>query len=542
MPNDNSSLALIRDQYYNIRITMYNMINKTPFVIPFKGVDGLVIEETLANWWVKGWIILKNDFELIERGAKETIRRTAGADGKAQSQSVADKIDPLYLFRHDGRNKINIKIFPVLDKTELVPKDNWEINYDFIVYDIEDLPSPNSIRKSKKLYLIDEKYQLFSERNIPWSTSTHGPAAKISQTPWKLPDEQRTMNANMALASIIKAAAGNGLENQTALSNYRVGYDNNGSIDKPNLSIDNIDDSNWNSDGSLAATSEAAVMYTSPANANIIDDLEYISYFTKGSDHGPVFLRFGRSTNNKKWQLLSLTDYFSKGEQIERLILQDGLESTSNVYIPRANIDTDKSNIINFTSGRASLIKKYKFTPMAAVDDARIINRPLHHYDFSTGEYSITHTGNRAIDVVTKLKEIASKGLYNFTGGSKGTPQLLLNINKTKSKGLSISNRLSVQNHGPSNLPQIQMIKDSIFLNQGLYFQAEGLTFRTPGKFIFVDRTDSNEFNTFDDKFLGQWFVTKVTHFFTQEQYLTDVVATKIDSFNKCWDEEDTNY
>jgi hypothetical protein len=86
------------------------------------------------------------------------------------------------------------------------------------------------------------------------------------------------------------------------------------------------------------------------------------------------------------------------------------------------------------------------------------------------------------------------------------------------------------------------MIKDSIFLNQGLYFQAEGLTFRTPGKFIFVDRTDSNEFNTFDDKFLGQWFVTKVTHFFTQEQYLTDVVATKIDSFNKCWDEEDTNY
>ena len=77
---------------------MYNMINKTPFVIPFKGVDGLVIEETLANWWAKGWIILKNDFEIIERGAKETVRRTAGADGKAQSQSMGDKVDPLYLF------------------------------------------------------------------------------------------------------------------------------------------------------------------------------------------------------------------------------------------------------------------------------------------------------------------------------------------------------------------------------------------------------------------------------------------------------------
>jgi len=527
MPNDSSSLTLIRDQYYNIRITMYNMINKVPFNIPFKGVDGLVIEETLANWWTKGWIILKNDFEILERGSKET--------------SEAKAIDPLYIFRHDGRNKLNIKITPVLNEDNEIPKDKWEMDYDFIIYDIEDMPSPNSVRKSKKLYFIDERYQLFNERNIAWSTSTHGPASKVSQTPWKLPDEQRTMNANMAVASIIKSAAGKDLNNQTALSNYMVGYDDSGSINKPNKSIDDIDNSNWNSDGSLAAESEAAVLYTSPANANVMDDLNYILNFTKGSDHGPVFLRFGRTTKDKKWQLLSLTDYFSKADQIERLVLEDGFDPMNKTYIPRASMTKDK-NIINFTSGRASLIKKYKFTPMAAIDDARIINRPMHHYDFSKGEYTITHTDNRAIDVMNKLKEIASKGLYNFTGGSKGKPQLLLNVNKTKTKGLSIVNQLSVQQHGPSNFSQIQMIKDSIFLNQSLYFQAEGLTFRTPGKFIFIDRLDSNELNIFDDKFLGQWFVTKVTHFFTQEQYLTDVIATKIDSYNKCWEEEDPNY
>lgn len=521
---------------------MYNMISKKPFIIPYKGVEGLVIEETLANWWVKGWIILKNDFELLERGSKETVITTAGTNGDKQSKTLAgSKIDPLYIFRHDARNKINIRIFPILGKEELVPKDKWEMNYDFIVYDVEDLPSPNCVRKSKKLYLIDERYQLFSERNISWSTSTHGPVAKISQTPWQLPDEQRTMNANMAIASIIKTAAGNDNGEQTFLSNYMVGYDDMGSIDKPNLHLDNIDKTNWNSDGELAAESEAAILYTSPANANVIDDLEYVSYFAKGSDQGPVFLRFGRTTDNKKWQLLSLSDYFSKSEQIERLILEDGLESSSNVYTSRASV-TQGGSIINFTSGRASLIKKYKFVPMAAVDDARLVNRPMHHFDFSQGQFTITHTDNRAIDVISKLKEIASKGLFNFTGGSSGKPQLLLNINKTKSKGVSIVNRLSVQDHGPSNLSQIQMIKDSIFLNQSLYFQSEGLTFRTPGKFIFVDRKDSNDFNVFDDKFLGQWFITKVTHFFTQEQYLTDVVATKIDSFNKCWEEQDSNY
>lgn len=540
MINDKSSLALIRDQYYNIRITMYNMIDKTPFVIPFKGVEGIVIEENLANWWAKGWIILKNDFEIIERGAKSSTKRMSVEE--RTSQSVSNIIDSLYVFRHDARNKINIRIFPVLGNKEPVPKEDWEMNYDFIIYDIEDMPSPNCVRKSKKLYFIDERYQLFSERNICWSTSTHGPASQSSQTPWQLADKQRTMNANMALASIIQAAAGRDPGNETRLSNYNVGYDDAGSIDKPNLPLDNIDKSNWNSDGSLDADTEAAIMYTSPANSTVLDDLDYVLHFTKGSDQGPVFLRYGRSSGNKKWQLLSLTDFFSKSQQIERLILQDGLESSAKVYIPRASVTTDKSNIINFTSGRASLIKKYKFASMAAADDARIVNRPLHHYDFSTGEYSITHTNNRAVDVVNKLKEIASKGLYNFTGGSKGRPQLLLNVNKTKSSGLSIVNRLSVQDHGPSNLSQIQMIKDSIFLNQSLYFQTEGLTFRTPGKFVFVDRTDSNEFNAFDDKFLGQWFVTKVTHFFTPEQYLTDVVATKIDSYNKYWEEEDSNY
>ena len=537
-----SSKVLIRDQYYDIRITMYNMITK-PFVIPFKAVEGLVIEENLAHWWTKGWIILKNDFELLERGVKTTILRSANADGSVQTQTTGDAVDPLYLFRHDARNKINIRIFPILEESSLVPEDKWEMNYDFIIYDIEDLPSPNCVRKNKKLYFIDEKYQLFSERNICWSTSTHGPASKASVPAWQLPDEERTMNANMAVASILEAAGGNDKDNETRLSNYNVGYDDGGSIDKPNLYIDSIDSSNWNSDGALAAESEAAIMYTSPANATVLDDLEYVLSFTKGSDQGPVFLRFGRDTNNKKWQLLSLSDYFSKSEQIERLILQDGLEPVVNVYTPRAN-STVGGNILNFTSGRASLIKKYKFAAMASIDDDRIINRPMHHYDFLTGEYNITYSNNTAIDVVTKLKEIASNGLYNFSSGSgrPGTPQLLLNINKTKSLGVSIVNHLSVQNHGPSNLTQIQMIKDSLFLNQSLYFQAEGLTFRTPGKFVFIDRFDSTELNSFDDKFLGQWFITKVTHFFTPEQYLTDVVATKIDSYNKYWEQEDSNY
>jgi hypothetical protein len=535
MAFNKNSIAQIRDQHYNIEIEMYNMIN-SPFIIPFKNVEALVVEESLENWWVKGWIILKNDFEIIERGSKAVIEKTASSGGQVSIKETASKVDPFYHFRHDGRNKLHIRIMPIGD----LPENLWEMNYDLVVYDIEDMPSSNSIRKSKKLYFVDERYQLFSERNIEWSTSTHGPASKQSAPVWSLPDESRTMNSNMAIASIIQTAAGNDPNNVSGLKEVKVGFTELGSIVKPDIPIDNINLQKWNSDGALASPSETSIFYTSPANAKVIDDLKYVMHYTKGSDNGPVFLKFDR-TKNKEWHLWSLTDFFSKTEQIERLILQDGIESTQNVYIGRAPV-TGKDNIINFTNGRASLIKNYKFSPMVAIDDARITNRPMHHYDFSTGEYSINYEDNTATKVVEKLKEIASNGLFNFTGGSKGVPQLLLNVNKTKQAGLNLVNHLSVQNHGPSNFNQIKMIKDSIFLNQGLYFQSEGLTFRTPGKFIFVDRVDSNDFNAFDDKFLGQWFVTKVVHFFTQDQYLTDVVATKIDCFNKNWEELDSNY
>jgi hypothetical protein len=87
-----------------------------------------------------------------------------------------------------------------------------------------------------------------------------------------------------------------------------------------------------------------------------------------------------------------------------------------------------------------------------------------------------------------------------------------------------------------------RMILDSIFLNQSLSFQCLGLTLRSPGKFLFIDRVASAESNPFDDRFLGQWFVTSVSHLFTQGTYVTELVGNKIDSFSTLWPEEDSKY
>jgi hypothetical protein len=131
-------------------------------------------------------------------------------------------------------------------------------------------------------------------------------------------------------------------------------------------------------------------------------------------------------------------------------------------------------------------------------------------------------------------------GLYNFQS-SNG--QILLNLNKTKSSG-----QMTVHKHalnGPYSCQQSplnQMILDAIFLNQSVSFQAPGLTLRAPGKFIFIDRVASGDKNAFDDRFLGQWMMTNVTHEFSQSNYVTEVIANKIDSFSSILPENEQKY
>jgi hypothetical protein len=66
-----------------------------------------------------------------------------------------------------------------------------------------------------------------------------------------------------------------------------------------------------------------------------------------------------------------------------------------------------------------------------------------------------------------------------------------------------------------------------------------GLTIRTPGQFIFIDSASSGPNNPFDDRFLGQWLILKVVHLFTKDSYITEVLATKVDTFSKIWNIEE---
>ncbi len=537
----NNYNVIIGGQTYQLMVWLWNQLEDYPpaLVQPFF-IDSLCIEETLNNWWIDGWLVLNNDLELFERGNLYGLNML---DSVALAQSVAAGVSPIgvasipnsllggkspYLFRTDGRNRLSIQFYPV--KADGIAQEfsptSWELSVDCVVYDMEDLPSDN-VKKKKKIYFHSEIYQYCVENNIEFSTSKDG----------NVPDIQRTLPANEALQGIIKSSA----SFQTAP--VSIGYNALGSIAFPNIPLD-TGLSAWD----IGPADTNNIFYTSPANASIFDDINYLKPHLEASNGGPVILSYGRSNDTKGWTLNALSKYFDEAEktQVERIILADGMDRVA-VYVPRAPTDPflgTQNNVQNFMSGQASLISSYQYVPMVSIDDRRITNRPLHHYDFAEGSFKIKFTNNNAAKVNENLYDYSKTGLYSFKQ-NKG--QISQNSNQTKTTGRMTTNEFLPNRFHNPNLPANQMVLDSVFMGNALYFQTNGLTIRTPGKFLFVDRvaaTASNPKHPFDDKFLGQWIMTKVVHYIDlgKSTYINDVIATKVDSFTKLWPTVDTKF
>lgn len=533
------SYQQIRDQYYYIEISLYSQIEgQETLYVPFFYVESLKIHECLYEYITKAEIVFISDFELFARGAQKT-------PGSPNNNNKVPFID-----RTDGRSRVHITLYPVDGKidesgsftvsenNDKYPKKYWEINYDFVVSHIYDLPVGNTQNKKKMYVLVSEQYQILKEKNIEWSSAVL--SEKISGgSASRMKDSQAAINPNVGLKEFLKLVSTNG----DTMPKIKLGFDEKGTIDKPNLDFDKIDETNWDA----GKPGNKTLLFTT-ANTMALDDINDILGHCWSSDDFPVLLKYGRSSENKGWQLISLSKYFEKSvdEQVERIILEDALISDVDdgaeqpPYIPRSDA-SDGSPTKNFTSGIASRIRSYKFSPMSATYDNILMNTSLCYYDEHTGTFNVKKEQNNVLKLIEKLKELANKGLYNFKNTKNG--QILLNLNKTKTEGQMTKNVYSL--YGPYCLPTSplkSLIFDSIFLNQSLSFQVLGLTLRTPGKFIFVDKAASGDNNPFDDRFLGQWWITHVSHLFTHDTYVTEVVANKIDSFSKIWPEQDNNY
>jgi hypothetical protein len=518
------------NQFYYIEITLYNQIQgQLPLNVPFFLVESLTIHESLFNWAVKGEIVFNTDFEVFSRGAPDSNK-------------------PPYIDRNDGRNRVHIRIHPVdvtmtdgnitEGSTETkFPTSHWEMDHDFIVSEIKDIPVDNNQRKKRMYVLIDEKKQIMMEKNLEWSGELL--ALKKQNLPLNtiLKDSEAVLNPNEALKELLTLISTNG----DTMPKINVGFDGNGDIQKPNIEFDKIDEANWD-----VGNPENKVLFYTTAKKNALEDINSILAHCVSYDGFPVILDYGRSSEDKAWTLKSLTEYFknSTQEQVEKLIIEDGLMPLEDLsvspYVSRA-YNGESGPINNFSSIAASRITSYKYSPMAPIDDNRIQNSPLYYWDEHTGYFNAKKQNNSIIKVVEKLDELAKSGLYSFQQGNNA--QILLAVNRTKSSGQMTNPQSALNGPYSSHVsPLISMIMDSLFLGQSISFQCLGLTLRSPGKFIFIDRLGAGEKNAFDDRFLGQWMITDVSHLFTQDTYTTQVFANKIDSFSSVFPVADANY
>jgi len=535
--HDQNNILLIRDQPYLVEVWMYNQLERfEPFGIPVFFIEEIVIEEELHNWYISGSITLKNDYEILERGALSQVFNSDKKNsnlGKKKSVNLPQKQAP-FLFRSDGRNKIAIRIKPLPSRIDEVLSDKqWQMSYDCVVYEMEDLKTENPQKKLKKLNFVDERYQIFLERNIEWSTALYNKGQGIPNSKPNS-DGSKAMLTSDAIKSIITTA---GSDNSNPLgTQIKVG----GALGPKNLNtpiypISTFSTTNWDK-----GSSDSYVQYTAPANSCVLDDLEYVMGCIKASDGSPLFLRLDRydNTNGKEFSLIPLSFYFqnAQGNQIERLIIQDGVDnSASPPYLNRAPIgynNPDKTLVVNLESPLASRISNYEFVPMTTADDFSLNNNILHNFDFSSSQFNIEFTNNKVTDLYTNLKKYTD-GLYGY----KNSKQLLLNINQTKQKGLSFNNKFVPKNFRPKGMAGVEMMHRFLLLNQAISFTSAGLTFRSPGNFVFIDRDAStHEKNPFDDKALGQWMITKVSHVFSKNYYINNIIAVKVDAFNNWWD------
>jgi len=551
------SVYQIGTDFFWIEIWMYNYdISKPPYQLPFAAVDQLCIEETLYDWNITGYITIENWNEILERG---TYASKSGSSIQGYNQTPTQ---PGFLnFRTDGRNLISFKIYPYIDdetgskgtQTTLKAKD-WVMSFDCSIYDIQDTSTDN-FKKLRTFYFKDIRHQIFSERYLQWSSGNI--ARKIKELEGTVLDlnlaydSEKSVPAGLILKHLILNANSGTLETMANVP-LKMAYDETGSIDKPNLSILNIDDSKW--DG---GDPESKILYNSPANSTILDDINYILKYATSSNTvnpSPLILQVGSrgmpgedikantgytGKIDKRWTLIPLADYYKNSEKLqkEKIIIRDYAASDATVDVGQrafSSMDPNAPDMNNFNSPIASVADNYHFAPMVAVDDAEFANSPVVQFKFNLSQYEIGFANNKITDVIENATLMGKSGLFNFLKNNKEA-QILLNTNQTKLSGLNTQYKFVTQPFVSSNLTGMQMLKNLVYKNQALYLQIPGLIIRKPGNFLHIYRPIPEK-NSFDDRFFGQWLTVKVVHFFTKNSYTNDIICTKIDSYSKIYE------
>lgn len=492
------------------------------------GIEDLVIEDDLFEWYSKGYIRLRNDEDDMERGL-----------GPDKILSML-RLSKTYKMRGDGRDIISINITPNLQTLrnwiarvsgiEQKPdEDIFKYSNDFSVYDVK--TEYEGRQQFKVLYFWDLRYQLLLERNVHFSTAL---VKKKQEKQFEkkirvVNNKDREILTGEAIQEFIKQA----LEDQ-----------------KPEF-----EDELWDKGG-------VKVFYSSPAQYKGLNDLDYLMSSHVSDDEGDNdFSILKYDTYLKKWTLMSISKYFSKALEGEEageyqfdkfqisqhagplgflgpiasflttnkapnLKLGDLNSKVKSIKVPIPKIgQTQRKNMVPGESMELEP-NSWKFEDFAGVDNQTLLTTyAVHSYDTNSHEFNIDVFDNEIRTVTEKFQE-------NYLNGKFiGDPDPALNFQMTKGKKEQklLNNLFTLDQDEKARAikGRNQLFKNLIFLNNAVSLNVKGDTHRRTGRFFSIDRKDPYFPNEYDDKILGQYFIVNVKHVISKETYSNEMLGVK---------------
>lgn len=487
-----ANTKLIGQQLWTYNMVLFN--HKQRYVVPARAIKVLCIEDDLLSWPLRGYVIVENRLESFER---------------------SEDYNSFYYLRSDARDEILLEVYPVVTKGTL-PDRIWKIDFEGIVYDVEDLQHPDMTVKAKKLYFWDKKFQNLLEKNIQWSTATGKRYTSYTGNPsCPLPiahasDMERSMYTGEAIASILAAA----------------GYEQY------------IDFSKWN-------WGKSKIQFAAKANWTVWECVQYILQQQISNDGKNDICLLQWDRGDKKWNLNPVWRLFEAagssvpGElQVEHMFFEDAIAmSTPSVAPPKAPISNEVSYENDIKASDYNKIANYRFSQTSGLDNAKaFLTRPIYSHWHKNKQFDVDVEEN---EISTVREQYFQRNYVDYVLSRGNYPMMVMN--KTKENQKSIDPQFSpISTMDPSNDRHVRSLDGrgkilyaGLFLNQSLVIRMNGSTHRLSGTFIGVDRLGTSSDTIYDYQLCGQYLVSNVKHILQQQKYVNDITMVKVHAYDK---------
>lgn len=495
-----NNVKYYNNQKYEIDIIFSNGQGNT-VRLNLASLVSLEIEEDSREWYKKAVLTINNPRNVFE------YRRSPSTPGTQY-----------YKFRNDGRDFVYIEIKPVADSTVKfssveVDYEVWGMRYLFVVYDKKEILTGNTLnQKQLRLYLWEYEYQLMAETNLDWSTNL---VLSNKIIPSQATDEERKVNTGLAIKSLINTAL-------------------NGQF-TPKYSQD------WD-------IGSSKIFYSSFANNNAAEDLNYLLKkhvsSQSGADGGLDPCLLNRTRYNQIWSLRSFTNIFSKAisknslsvataGELQREILTliaQGSEAENNTEalfsLPVSPFNSSTYKNTNYKDPVRSMISNIHFVDMSSLDNMReIVSTPCYSNNTKDKLFELDFSNNDIEKIKKYISDNYSQKLKIFSN-----PDTLITLNKSKTQARSINVSYS---YAPDKIARLAdsrnyVLYSALFLNTALNFTVPGSPIRQATSFISMEEGRPDNRDEFKNKLLGQWFVYKVIHTFTENDYTNNITAVRV--------------